>query len=101
MQAMEIHMDAHQIGTMLRQRRIKNLIPCVAYYAICSVLALIFLFPLVWMFLSTFKTSMEGAQVPPTYWPQHFSLESYLSLFTLGALQYLSNTIFVTALTIV
>lgn len=100
---MEIQMNAQQRETTQRQRRLKVFIPRVGYYITCSILAIIFLFPLAWMFLSTFKTSAEGAQVPPTYWPQHFSLESYLSLFTVGAgaLQYLGNTIFVTALTII
>lgn len=90
-------------STSLRQRRITRHIPNILYYAVGSVLAIVFLFPLAWMLLSTFKTSTEAAKSPPTFWPSHFSLSSYTMLFNYGdgIGLHIGNSILVTGITVV
>lgn len=53
-------------------------------------------FPLVWMLLSSFKTTEELARVPPTIWPEHMSFAGYEYIFTkLPFLRYFFNSLFV------
>lgn len=39
------------------------------------------LLPFVWMFSSSFKSSTEIARLPPTLFPEHFTLKSYATIF--------------------
>lgn len=53
-------------------------------------------FPLIWMVLSSFKTAEELAQLPPTIWPERFSLAGYEYIFTkLPFARYFANSVFV------
>jgi len=58
-------------------------------------LAVVFLFPIAWSFLSTLKTRAEAAASPPTLWPSEFSLENYQTLagFNAGILTYIQNSL--------
>ncbi len=60
-------------------------------------LALAFIFPIAWSFLSTFKTRAEAAASPPTLWPSEFSVENYRTLadFNSGIFTYFGNSLFV------
>lgn len=40
------------------------------------------LFPMVWLILTSFKPSSELRQRPITYWPEGFTLQNYVSVFT-------------------
>ncbi len=57
--------------TQKRQARIN-----LAYFILipASILSLL---PFVWMVLGSFKTGAEIRQIPPTLFPQHFTLENY------------------------
>ncbi len=44
--------------------------------------SLIALIPFVWMILATFKTGAEVRQIPPTFFPQAFTLENYKTIFS-------------------
>ena len=53
-------------------------------------------FPLVWMFLSSFKTSQELASMPPTIWPDSPTLDGYEYIFTKMPFgRYFLNSVFV------
>ncbi|MBL8590688.1 MAG: carbohydrate ABC transporter permease [Methylobacteriaceae bacterium] len=52
------------------------------YYGVCGALAVFFLFPIVWVALSSLKPSVEAMQAPPTWWPSRFSIENYRNLLT-------------------
>lgn len=43
--------------------------------------AILFLFPLLWLAVSTFKNSVEIYQTPPNFWPQNFTLDNIKELF--------------------
>jgi multiple sugar transport system permease protein len=45
------------------------------------LLTLLFVAPLVWMILTSFKTEEESAAVPPTFLPNEWSTESYNTIF--------------------
>lgn len=71
---------------------------------IMKILAMIaFVFPFFWMIITAFKTYPESIKVPPTMWPQEWSLEGYITTFNSGLniLNYAKNTVIVTASVIV
>lgn len=46
------------------------------------VILAVFLFPIYWIIISSFKTDTEVLAVPPTFWPRLFSLNAYHAQFT-------------------
>ncbi len=64
-------MAATAVPQKLRRRRIN-----LAYFILVP-LSLVALLPFVWMILSSFKTLAEVRQIPPTFFPQEFTLENY------------------------
>jgi multiple sugar transport system permease protein len=73
------------------------------YYAVAIALVAVFLAPLVWAVLGSFKTEAEAAQSPPTWVPAHPSLGSYQAATQVGSggiFQALANSAEVTVLSI-
>jgi multiple sugar transport system permease protein len=50
-------------------------------YVILILGSLIAMMPFVWMILATFKTGAEVRQIPPTFFPNEFTLENYKTIF--------------------
>jgi multiple sugar transport system permease protein len=73
------------------------------FHALSSVLAVVFLFPLVWALLNSVKTRDEANQQPPTWFPHSLSLANYqgLAKFGEGLGTYLFNSIALSLLTVV
>ena len=67
------------VSPTLKKRGISAL-----YYLICTVLALMFLFPIVWSIMTSLETSAEAMASPPHYWPSKFSLENFRNLAQYG-----------------
>lgn len=56
------------------------------------------LLPFIMMILSSFKTNLEVLRVPPTFWPENFTLENYFKIFNdpkLPLLRFYGNSAFV------
>lgn len=56
------------------------------------------LLPFLMMILSSFKTNVEVLRVPPTFWPETFTLENYVKIFNdpkLPLLRFYGNSAFV------
>jgi multiple sugar transport system permease protein len=72
------------------------------FHLVSGAAAILFLFPLVWAILSSFKSPAEANQIPPTLFPQSFSLGNYETLATYGAgiLSYSWNSLFTALLTV-
>ncbi|MGX1900705.1 carbohydrate ABC transporter permease [Thermolongibacillus altinsuensis] len=52
--------------------------------------------PFIWMILSAFKTESEVMQIPPTLWPNKFTLENFYNLFeNMNFALYLKNTLII------
>lgn len=51
-------------------------------YLILSVGAILMLLPFLWMLSTSFKTIAESLQFPPTWIPQHLTLENYKIVWT-------------------
>lgn len=59
-------------------RRVKG----VAWYTMLIGLSLIFLAPILWMLLTSFKTTSEATSVPPTFLPSDPTTQGYDVLFS-------------------
>jgi ABC-type glycerol-3-phosphate transport system permease component len=56
------------------------------------------LLPFAMMILSSFKTNVEVLRVPPTFWPENFTLENYIKIFNdpkIPLLRFYGNSAFV------
>lgn len=67
-------------------------------YAVLTLGGVVTLLPFVWAIVSSFKSSAEIIRVPPTFWPETWTLASYVTIFTdpdvpLG--QFFLNSLFV------
>jgi multiple sugar transport system permease protein len=74
-----------------------------AFHVVSMVLAIAFLFPLIWAALNSIKSTDEANAQPPTWFPKSLSLENYahLSSFDQGIGTYLLNTIIVCFFTVI
>lgn len=86
-----------------RRRRPRKIVQGTAYHLFSSVLAIVFLLPILWVTLNSFKSSGEANQSPPTWFPQTWSLDNYLKLsdFGSGIGIYLWNSLSLSVLVVV
>lgn len=71
----------------------------VGKYVLCIAVALIMLFPMYWMFTTSFKTPMNVAKFPPQWWPDPWTLDNYKELFIKRPfMTYLWNSIYTAVL---
>ena len=70
--------------------------------AICIVLCMVMLAPIVLSIAASLKTTREAAAVPPTYFPSTISLDSYTRLwnYQAGLIHYVGNSLGAAVLTI-
>jgi multiple sugar transport system permease protein len=73
------------------------------FHAGSIVLAVAFMFPLLWALLNSFKSKAEANQGPPTWYPHSLSVANYRSLATFdqGIGVYLRNSIVLSLLTVI
>jgi multiple sugar transport system permease protein len=55
------------------------------YHLFSGALAAVFLLPLIWVTLNSFKTNQEANAAPPTWFPQSWSLDNYAKLAHYGS----------------
>jgi ABC-type glycerol-3-phosphate transport system permease component len=74
-----------------------------ARHFVLILVSLIFVMPFLWMFLSSFKPALEIIKIPPTFFPEKFTLNNYKTIFErLHFWRYFLNSIVVSlAVTIV
>jgi multiple sugar transport system permease protein len=87
----------HSNATRWRGRLLR-----IGFYVLCILLAVLFLFPIVWSTLTSFKPPAEASAVPPTYWPSSISFANYVKLGTYGAgiWRYIYNSTSVAVITV-
>jgi len=79
-----------------RRRSTAKVLGTIGVYALCIVIALITLVPLLWMISGSFKTAAEISQYPPTFFPSTISLDNYVEVFTtVPFLRFIFNSFFV------
>ncbi|HTX06992.1 MAG TPA: carbohydrate ABC transporter permease [Solirubrobacteraceae bacterium] len=85
---------APTLRTPRRRRRslLRQAMPDVAWWAICGLVALMFLFPLAMVVFTVLKTPSEAAATPPHYLPHHISGQNFRALSDADIWRYVLNS---------
>ncbi len=68
-------------------------------YALLVILCILFLMPIIWVTLSSFKSGSELFRYPPTLFPEEFTIENYTTAFSSGNFGlYFANSAYVAIL---
>ncbi|MCQ2411864.1 MAG: carbohydrate ABC transporter permease [Sphaerochaetaceae bacterium] len=71
----------------------------IPMHVVLAILSVVFLFPIVWMFLSSFKGYIELFKYPPSLLPESFAPTNYVKAFKTGNwFTFFGNTTFVTVM---
>lgn len=72
----------------------KNKRTSVIITIIGVIVAFVMIFPIVWLFMSSFKPSSELFAYPLHFFPQEFTFSSYISVMQNGFMMYIKNSLF-------
>jgi multiple sugar transport system permease protein len=75
-----------------RRPRLNRLLGRIALYTLLGIVAVIFALPFYWVVIGSFKTAPEIRAVPPTWWPQNFTLENYGEVWDATFARYFLNS---------
>ena len=77
-----------------RRRGPKDFFTRLPIRAMITILLVIEIYPMIWMLLGSFKTQYEFLNEPFWTLPQSWSLDNYVSVFTVGNFgQYIINSV--------
>ncbi|EAE2960790.1 carbohydrate ABC transporter permease [Listeria monocytogenes] len=80
----------------MNQYRQKSRGAQIAIISILTVGGFFMILPFIWMVLSSLKTDAEILKIPPTIWPETFTLDNFTKLFTeMDFAIYLKNTLII------
>ncbi len=71
----------------------RQTVKTVARYVTAFSIAIVFLFPVYWVFMMAFKTPAEVFSRPPVWWPASFQIETFKSLFETGDVRAVLNSL--------
>jgi multiple sugar transport system permease protein len=85
------------------QSKRRNQISDRLYLIFCSILVVVFLFPIAWSILTSLKPADEASAVPPTFLPSQLSFNNYVKLndFGQGIARHLANSVIVAVGTVI
>lgn len=85
-----------RLARVPRVRWTRDVVPGIVVHVLATIGGLFFLFPFLWMILTSLKSLPEISQVPPTFLPQALDLSSYpRALTTIPFMLYLRNTLII------
>ncbi|MFL6025643.1 MAG: carbohydrate ABC transporter permease [Friedmanniella sp.] len=71
-------------------------------YVVLTVLAVLFISPLIFMVVTSFKTRADSASLPPSWWPSPFSTDAFATVLGAGTdtpvLRWFANSMIAAAL---
>jgi len=60
-------------------------LPRILYYLVCTILAMLFVFPLFWSIFTSLKPTVEANASPANIIPSHLSFDNYIHLANYGS----------------
>lgn len=66
---------------MIQKRRAKSRIKSIVIQLAILIVLLVYLLPMAWMIINTFKSQLEMFRNPPTILPENFTLNSYVTVW--------------------
>ncbi len=89
-------------GAIWRRAQIRRAVRRMVAYVFTTVLAVLFLFPFLWMASSSLKSPQELVKIPPTLLPKNWAWENYIESWkSQPFLIYFKNSFLITALNVV
>lgn len=86
-----------------RTRRSRLSVWRALIYIVCIVLAVLFLFPVVWSAISSVKPPPEASAIPPTFLPSRIDFANYVKLndYGRGVWSYVGNSVGTAVMTVI
>src|SRR5882672_2239983 len=89
-------------GDWRQNRLVQDRIKKTIAYIICTLMALIYVFPLYWLVSTALKTDKEVFQMPPTFFPPVPQWQNFAAATTyIPFWRYLGNTFFIAVVCII
>ncbi len=66
-----------------------------------SLVTIVFIFPFYWIITGSFKTRRDALLLPPQWFPQNPTFESYETLFKQPVLEWLFNSVFISLMSLI
>jgi len=79
-------------GRTLRTGRTAHYAGRALVYLLLSIAAIIFFLPFYWVLVASFKTAAELRALPPTWWPETFTLANYGEVWSATFARYFLNS---------
>ncbi|MCC6454012.1 MAG: carbohydrate ABC transporter permease [Caldilineaceae bacterium] len=76
----------------LRTGRTAHYVGRALVYLLLSIAAIIFFLPFYWVLVASFKTAAELRALPPTWWPETFTLANYGEVWSATFARYFLNS---------
>jgi multiple sugar transport system permease protein len=95
---MAVRQTAIHPSVSTRQFDLRQILQRTAAYVVLIVGLLVTLVPFLWMLLTSLKPAAEIIQIPPTFFPKEWTLQSYLTIFddpTVPLARFYLNSLFV------
>ena len=73
----------------------RNRVRLALRYLAAVILTILFLFPIYWLFMISFKTADEIYAYPPVWWPSGIQFDNYIVLFKDGDADTVGNSLIV------
>ena len=91
-EALSSRQQTQAAGRAISSDRLKSYLLWGLLYGALIVAALIFFFPFYWVLIASFKTAPELRQIPPTWWPQTFTVANYPEVWDARFARYFLNS---------
>ena len=62
--------------------QLRRVLGQTAFLVLLTTVGLVMMAPFIWMLLSSFKSSSEIVRIPPTLWPEVFTSQAYIDMWT-------------------
>lgn len=84
--------QSRQVAPTIGGERWKRILGQIALYGVLAILALIFFLPFYWVIIASFKSAAELRAIPPTWWPETFTLANYPEVWDARFARYFLNS---------
>lgn len=72
--------------------RVYRILGRALVYLLLTFAALVFFFPFYWVLIASFKSAAELREIPPTWWPQTFTIANYGEVWRAAFARYFLNS---------
>jgi multiple sugar transport system permease protein len=79
-------------GGALRTARLYRILGRTVVFLLLTIATIVFFLPFYWVLVASFKTAAELRELPPTWWPETFTLANYGEVWSATFARYFLNS---------